>query len=103
HQSLRVRMKRLAQEFAGGSEFDDLPRVHDGYAVGDVADDAEIVGDQQDAHAEAFFEVEQQFQDLRLDGDVEGGGRFVGDEQFWFAGEGHGDHDALLHAAGHFE
>ena len=37
---------------------------------------------------------------MGLDGDVESGGGFVGDEEFGFGGEGHRDHDALLHAAG---
>jgi len=40
------------------------------------------------------------FEDLRLDRDVERGGRFVGDEQLRPAGQRHGDHHALAHAAG---
>ena len=32
--------------------------------------------------------------------DIKGGGRFVGDEQFGFVDERHGDHDPLAHAAG---
>jgi hypothetical protein len=45
-------------------------------------------------------EVAQQVEDLGLDGDVERGGGLVGDEQARVAGERHGDHDALAHAAG---
>ena len=41
----------------------------------------------------------QQVQDLRLDGHVEGGRGLVRDEQHRLAGEGHGDHRALAHAA----
>ena len=41
-----------------------------------------------------------QFEDLRLDGDVERGGRLVGDDQLGVAGQRDGDHDALAHAAG---
>ena len=36
---------------------------------------------------------------LGLDGDVEAGGRLVGDEQARLAGDGDGAHDALAHAA----
>ena len=36
---------------------------------------------------------------MSLDGDVKSGGRFVGDEDLRVAGESHGDHDALTHAA----
>jgi hypothetical protein len=37
--------------------------------------------------------------DLRLDGHVERGGRFVGDQQVGFVGQRHGDHHALALAA----
>ena len=56
--------------------------------------------DEDDAHAAFATEAGEQVHDLLLDGDVERGGRFVGDEDLRVAGEGHGDHRALLHAAG---
>ena len=37
---------------------------------------------------------------MGLDGDIEGGGGFIGDEEFGLAGQSHGDHGALLHSAG---
>ena len=55
---------------------------------------------EQDGHAESLLEVAQQVEDLRLDGDVERGGRLVGDDQARLAGDGAGDEDALGHAAG---
>ena len=42
----------------------------------------------------------QQVQDLGLHGDVEGGRRFVGDQQLAAAGQCHRDHHPLPHAAG---
>jgi hypothetical protein len=44
--------------------------------------------------------IAKEIEDLGLDGDIEGGGGFIGDEKFGLAGEGHGDHGALLHSAG---
>ncbi len=41
-----------------------------------------------------------QFQNLGLDGHIQRRGRLVGDQQPRVAGEGHGDHGALAHAAG---
>ena len=41
----------------------------------------------------------QQVEDLGLDGDVERGGRLVGDQQRRLAGQRHRDHHALAHAA----
>ena len=53
-----------------------------------------------DRGAELALQVEDQVEDLRLDGDVERGGRLVGDQHLRIAGERHGDHRALAHAAG---
>jgi hypothetical protein len=44
-----------------------------------------------------------QVEDLGLGGDVERGGGLVGDQQRRIAGERHGDHRALAHAAGKLE
>ena len=46
------------------------------------------------------LEVFDEFEDLGLDGNVQGSGGLVGDEDFGLADEGHGDHHALPHAAG---
>ena len=58
-------------------------------------------GDEEDGHAALVAELAEDVEDLGLDGDVQGGGGLVGDEQLGVAGEGHGDHDALLLPAGH--
>ena len=42
----------------------------------------------------------KQFEDLRLDGHVERGRRLVCDQDVRLAGQRHGDHHALAHAAG---
>ena len=47
---------------------------------------------------EGLEEVEDGF----LDGDVEGGGRFVGDDDVGVVDEGHRDHDPLFLAAAEF-
>ena len=65
-----------------------------------LGDDAEVVGDQHDRRAESAPSGRSiSSQDLRLDRDVERRGRLVGDQQLRAAGERHGDHHALAHAA----
>ena len=59
-----------------------------------------IVRDQQHGHAALALQRLQQLEDLRLDGDVERGGRLVGDQQVRLVGQRHGDHDALALTAG---
>ncbi len=85
---------------AGGA-LDHAPGIHHGDLVGHFGDHAEVVGDQDDRHAGLLLQVAQQVEDLRLHGDVERRGRLVGDQQVGLAGQRHGDHHALAHAAGH--
>ncbi len=82
--------------FAG---FYDLAAEHDGDAIAEAADDAEIVRDEDERHVELGAETAEFAEDLGLDRDIQRGGGLVGDEQAGTAGEGHGDHGALLHAA----
>ena len=56
--------------------------------------------DQDDRRAAFAIQFAQQFDDLRLHGDVERGGRFVGDQDFGLGEQRHRDHHALAHAAG---
>ena len=51
-------------------------------------------------HAALGGDAAQQVHHRLLRGDVEAGGRLVGDQQRRLAGDRHGDHDALAHAAG---
>ena len=53
------------------------------------------------ANAELASQVGEQIEYLRLDGDVERGRGFVGDQQLRTVHDGHGDHDALALSAGH--
>src|SRR6202030_3759779 len=82
------------------ARFDDLAVLHHADAVGELAHDAEVVGDEQKRHAEPLLDVLQQRDDLGLHRDVERGGRLAGDQEIGLVGERHGDHDALALAAG---
>jgi hypothetical protein len=90
----------LGEDFLDGTAFDDLAGVGDGDAVGELRDDPEVVGDEEDGHAEFAAQLVEEFEDLGLDGDIQGGGGFIGDEQAGARGESHGDGDSLLHASG---
>ena len=57
------------------------------------------MGDQHDGGAESLTQIAQQLKDLRLNRHIECGGWLICNEQLWFAGECHGDHHALRHAA----
>ena len=78
----------------------DLAVTHDDHAVAHAGDYAHVVGDQHDAGAGLPLQLVHQLQHLRLHGHVKRRGRLVGDQQFWSAQHGDGNHHALAHAAG---
>jgi hypothetical protein len=80
--------------------FNDFPVVHDTDPVDRATHDVQIMGNEEKRHIKLFYEVFQDFEDLVLDRDVEGGGGLVGDEHIGLVGKGHGDHDPLLLTAG---
>ena len=99
-QVLCVGVLGVGEDLPGRPGFDDLALGHHADAVGDLSHDAEVMGDEQHRHAFAAFQAGEQFEDLRLHGDVERRRRLVGDQEFRLVGQSHGDHDALALAAG---
>ena len=65
-----------------------------------MADDADVVGDEDVGEAELVLQVGEQVDDLRPDRDVEGGDRLVGDDQLRPQRQRPGDPDPLPLAAG---
>jgi hypothetical protein len=55
---------------ADRSPLDSSSRVHDQHPVGNGRDDAQVVADEDQREAEALLEIDQQFDDLGLNGDV---------------------------------
>ena len=68
---LRVRVERVLVELVAIGQLHHPAQVHDADAVADVADDGEVVGDEQVGETEALLQVLQQVDDLRLDRHVE--------------------------------
>jgi len=102
-QRLEIGMLWLSEDVGDGARFHDLTAIDDDDLIRDIGDDAEIMGDDQDRHVELLLQLLEELQDLRLDGDIERGGRLVGDEQRRPADERHGDHGALTQAARQLE
>src|SRR3954466_16219010 len=66
----RVGMLRIVEDAVLGPLLDRAARVHDDHAIGDVGDDAHVVGDHDDGRVELALETLYELEDLRLDGDV---------------------------------
>ena len=84
----------------GRAELLQPAEVEDGDAVRDVADDAEVVRDEDVRDPLLGLELDEQVEDRRLHGDVERGRRLVADHELGIAGERARDRHALLEAAG---
>ncbi len=93
-------MKRVDIEAVGRGDFDDLAEVHHRDPVRDVADDGEIVRDEEVGQPELALELLHEVDDLRLDGDVERRDRLVADEKLRVQRERSCNTDALSLAAG---
>ena len=77
--------------------------LHHHHAVAIGRGEAEIVRDQDGRHAARARQLDDQVHHRLLRGDVEAGGRLVGDQKLRLAGQSQRDDDALAHAAGQFE
>ncbi len=99
-QGTGVGMVHVLEEVRRTGDLDHPARVHHLDPVRMPGDHAHVVRDQQHRHAEAVLEVVQQGEDLRLDGDVQGGRGLVGDQQLGLTTQRHRDHHPLAHAAG---
>ena len=75
------------------------PEVHHRDDVGDVADDREVVRDQEQAEREPARQVDEEVRDLRLRRRVERGERLVEHEHGGICRERAGDRDPLALAA----
>src|SRR6516225_1716518 len=86
----------------GGAGFDDAAALHDRDARAEIADDRHRMRNEEVGQAELALELLEEVDDLSADADVEGGDRFVGDDEFGAEGEGAGDADALALSAAEF-
>src|SRR2546422_791961 len=99
-QVLRVRMLRVLVDVPDAPALHDLSGIHDRHRIARLRHHAEVVRDQDHREVELPLEALEEFEDLRLDHDVERGHRLVRDHDPRVAREGHRDHHALPHAAG---
>ena len=99
-QQLRILVLRRGEYLVRWPLFDEPAFVHHIDAVGQLADDAQFVGDDQHRHAQPLLQILQQVQNLRLDGHVDCRRRLVGDQQFRLVRQRHRDHHALSLSAG---
>ena len=89
----------LGEDGLAGSVLDDAAEIHDAELVRHVADDGQVMADEEVGEAEAALKLAHQVQDLRLHRDIQRAGGFVADQEVRLGGQRAGDRDALALAA----
>ena len=93
-------MNRIGVQLGLGSGLHHKAQIHDRDAVRDHLHHRQVVGDEHVRQLILLLKTVKQVEDLGLDGHVQGGDGLVGDDQLGVHGQGPGDADALLLAAG---
>jgi hypothetical protein len=88
-------MGGLFRHHPGVALFDWAPLLQDGDPRTHVPHDGRVVGDEQVRHATLSLELEEQSEDLGLNGQVEGGHRCIADDNPRLGEQGAGDRDPL--------
>jgi len=80
-QGLGIGMAGMREQLVGRADLDDLPEIHDGDPLRDVAHDAKVVGDEQECQVEFPLQAREEVEYLRLDRDIERGDGLVADDE----------------------
>src|ERR1700678_547804 len=64
----RIGVARRAEHVGDASRLDEAPRIHHPPPLAGLRDDADVVGDEDDAHAELAAELAEERENLVLDG-----------------------------------
>ncbi len=80
-QELCIGVQGATEKVFSVGHLHNLSHVHHCNTVADMFYDTKIVGDKQVGETELVPQIHQQVQNLRLDGDIEGGDGLIGDNQ----------------------
>src|SRR5262245_43012763 len=100
YQAPGIGLLRCGADLLGFADLDDPAAMHDGDTVTEIANDGNVVGNEDEAEVEPPADVEQEIEDLAADRDIEGGGSLIGDDDARIERQGTGNADALALTAG---
>src|SRR5690348_5074169 len=81
-QQLGIGMQWPVQNFCRHTLLNDAPEIHDTEAIAEMANNAEIVRNEQERQAPTLAQTLEQTQDLCLYRYIKRGDRLIGDHQF---------------------
>ena len=99
-QGVSVGVAGVIEELRCWGQFHNLAQIHDGGAMADVLDHQEVVGHEDIGEIELGLQAFQQFENLGLDGNVQGRGGFIQYDELRLGGQGASDGQALALSTG---
>ena len=93
---MRVGMPGGFQDLPGTALQYDFTGIHDNNPITDTGNRAEIMTDVKHRHIAVTGQITEQFQNMRLGGDIEAGGRLIKQQRIRLARQGHSNGDTLL-------
>lgn len=98
-QGTRVWVLGGVEKVGHRSNLHNLSGIHHDDPIANLSDHTKVVRDQNDGRIDLLLQVLHQAKNLCLNGDVQRRGGLIRDQNFRFAGQGHGDDDSLPHPA----
>ena len=99
-QSPGILMLRIVEDILCSTVFHDPAGIHNCDPLAHAGNHAKVMGDHDDRHAKLVLQFHHQLQDLCLYGHIKCCCRLICDQELWFAGKCHSDHDSLSHTTG---
>ena len=93
-------MFRTVKQFVHRRLLDDATEIHHGNLVAHLRDNAKIVRDEHDGHADVLLQFAHDIKDLGLGGHIKCGRWLIGKQQVRLTREREGDHGTLTHPTG---
>ena len=90
-----VRVPGLTADGFSAANLDEFAQVHDANPITHMLDSGQVVADQEIGDPEFSLQIFQEIKNLRTDGDIERGHRFVEDHQGWLQRQSPRDPDTL--------
>src|SRR5687768_10300529 len=72
-QTARIVLRRPIEHLSCGRKLDDPAQIHDGDPIAEVFDDRHVVADEDIRKMPLLLQIEQEVEDLRLNGHIESG------------------------------
>jgi len=95
HEGFSVRVLWLTEKFLRLSCFNNFTQVHHRDTIGDMFDDAQVMGNKKVGKTKFYLKIFQQVNDLGLNGNVQSGHGLVTNDHFGVEAQSPGNADAL--------